>query len=109
MEGTAGLSDEEAERLLKFMKFPNIEDVDGYARLLESAGCEVMMAEDTGRFARHVDLYLDMLQMQLTHDALRIIHFDAALMEGLEGEMKFMQALAHAGKIVQGVFVARKK
>ena len=68
-----------------------------------------MAAEDTGRFAPHVDLYLDMLNMQLTYDALRIIGFDAALMESLGAEMNFMRDLAHAGKIAQGRFVARKK
>ena len=50
-----------------------------------------------------------MLNMQLTYDALRIIGFDTALMESLAGEMNFMRELAHAGKIAQGLFVARKK
>ena len=50
-----------------------------------------------------------MLNMQLTYDALRIIGFDMPLMESLGGEMNFMRELAHAGKIAQGRFVARKK
>jgi len=108
IEGPAGLTDEEAERLLTFMKFPNIQDLDGYSSLLADAGCEVITAEDTGRFAPYVDLYLDMLNMQLTYDALRIIGFDTQLMGSLAGEMTFMQELAHAGKIAQGLFVARK-
>ena len=108
IEGPAGLSDDEAERLLKFMKFPNIQDIDGYGTLFSNAGCEVLVAEDTGRFAPYVDLYLNMLNMQLTYDALKIIGFDLALMESLGGEMVFMQELAHAGKIAQGLFVARK-
>jgi hypothetical protein len=29
-------------------------------------------------------------------------------METMAGEMLFMQQLAHAGKIVQGIFIARK-
>ncbi|HPD17496.1 MAG TPA: methyltransferase domain-containing protein [Planctomycetota bacterium] len=106
--GPAGLTDAEAQRYLKFMKFPNVEDIGGYCELLRRNGCEVVLAEDTGRFAPHVDLYLDMLNMQLTYDALKIIGFDAALMQTLAGEMAFMQALAHAGKIAQGLFVARK-
>ena len=108
IEGPAGLTDEEAERLLTFMKFPNIQDLDGYSGLLADAGCEVVTAEDTGRFAPYVDLYLAMLNMQLTYDALRIIGFDTELMGSLAGEMLFMQELAHAGKIAQGLFVARK-
>ena len=58
-----------------------------------------MAAEDTGRFAAHVDLYLNMLNMQLTYDALRIIGFDMPLMESLGREMNFLRDLAHAGKI----------
>lgn len=60
-------------------------------------------------FGPHVDIYLDMLNKQLTYDALRIIGFDMAMMQGLGGEMLFMQQLAHAGKIAQGIFIARKK
>jgi len=39
---------------------------------------------------------------------LKIIGFDSELMGQLAGEMKFMQGLAHAGKIAQGLFVAHK-
>ncbi|MHC4916063.1 MAG: methyltransferase domain-containing protein [Planctomycetota bacterium] len=109
IEGPAGLSDAEAERFLKFMKFPNVQDLAGYRALLEDNGCEVKVAEDTGRFGPYVDLYLDMLNKQLTYDALKIIGFDAPLMEAMGGEMVFMQGLAHAGKIAQGIFVAKKK
>jgi hypothetical protein len=77
-----------------------------YRGLLERHGCHVRRAEDTGRFAPCVDLYLNMLNMQLTYDALRIIHFDAALMASLAAEMQFMQTLAHEGRIAQGLFVA---
>jgi uncharacterized protein YqgC (DUF456 family) len=56
-----------------------------------------------------VDLYLDMLNKQLTYDALRIIGFDMPLMQALGGEMVFMRELAHAGKIAQGIFIARRK
>ena len=109
VEGPAGLSDAEAERLLRFMKFPNIQDIDGYSGLLSSNDCEVTIAADTGRFPSYIDLYLNMLNMQLTYDALRIIGFDTALMESMGGEMSFMRDLAHAGKIAQAIFVARKK
>jgi SAM-dependent methyltransferase len=108
IEGPRRLTEPEAERLLRFMKFPSIQDLTGYVELLSDHGCTVLLAEDTGRFAPHIDLYLNMLNMQLTYDALRIIGFDTALMESLNGEMVFMQQLAHAGKIAQGAFVARR-
>jgi len=109
VEGHASLTDDEASRFLTFMKFPNVQDLDGYRALLDENGCEVVVVEDTGRFAPYVDLYLNMLNMQLTYDALRIIGFDTALMEAMGAEMAFMQQLAHAGKIAQGLIVARKR
>ena len=109
IEGKAGLSDAEAERFLTFMKFPNVQNLEGYSDLLEANDCEVITAEVTGRFGPYVDLYLNMLNMQLTYDALKIIGFDMELMQSMGAEMAFMQELAHAGKIAQGLFVARKK
>jgi SAM-dependent methyltransferase len=109
IEGPTAMVDGEAERFLRFMKFSNVQSLTGYKKLLADAGCEVLIAEDTGRFAPCVDLYLQMLNMQLTYDALRILDFNTAVMEGLGGEMQFMQKLAHDGKVVQGLFVAKKK
>jgi SAM-dependent methyltransferase len=108
IEGPAGLSDAEAERFLGFMKFANVQDLDSYARLLKENGCTVLSAEDTERFAPYVDLYLNMIDMQLTYDALRIIGFDMGLMGTLAGDFAFLQELAHAGKVAQGRFIARR-
>ncbi len=107
MEG-AGLSDAFAQRFLTFMKFPTILTLEEYARLLRDRGCEIVAAVDTGRFPSHVDLYLQMLNMQLTYDALKIIGFDQNLMQAMADEMTFMQHLAHDKKIIQGLIVARK-
>ena len=109
IKGDAGLTDAEAERFLAFMKFPNVQNLEGYRNLLTANGCEVITAENTGRFGPYVDLYLNMLNMQLTYDALKIIGFNSELMQSMAAEMVFMQELAHAGKIAQGLFVARKK
>lgn len=109
IEGKAGLTDTEAQRFLTFMKFPNVQNLEGYSDLLATNDCEVITAEDTGRFGPYVDLYLNMLNMQLTYDALKIIGFDSNLMQSMAAEMTFMQKLAHAGKIAQGLFVTRKK
>lgn len=109
IEGKAGMSDAEAERFMTFMKFPNVQNLEGYSQLLENNNCEILYAEDTGRFPNYVDLYLNMLNMQLTYDALKIIGFDMELMQAMGKEMVFMQELAHAGKIAQGLFIARKK
>jgi ubiquinone/menaquinone biosynthesis C-methylase UbiE len=109
VEGAAGLDDAEAERFLRFMKFPTLHTIEDYRKLLEGGGCEVVEAEDTKRFGPYVDLYLQMADMQLTYDALKILGFDAGAMEAVAGEMVFMQGLAHAGKIAQGRFIARRR
>ena len=106
--GPEPMTDDDGERYLRFMKFPNVVAIDDYRTLLEEFGCRVEAAEDTGRFPSHVDLYLDMLNKQLTYDALKLIGFDMELMQSLGGEMVFIQQLAHARKICQGRFVASK-
>ncbi len=109
VEGPSPMIDGEADRFLKFMKFPNVLSLDDYVALLTDNDCDVVTAEDTKQFTPHVDLYLNMLNMQLTYDALQIIGFDMGLMTSLGGEMNFMRDLAHAGKIAQGRFIAKKK
>ena len=109
VEGPAGLSEPEAELFLQGMKFANVQDIEGYRNLLEKNGCEVIEAEDTGRFAPSVDLYLNMVEMQLTYDALRILDFDAERLDTIATGFRFFRDLAHDGKIAQGRFIARKR
>jgi SAM-dependent methyltransferase len=108
MEGPAGLTDAEAARYLAFMKFPNVLTLAEYQSRLQACGCSVTVARDTGRFALFMPLYLDMIEKQLTFDALKIIGFDLALAQSLVGEMRFIQSLAQSGKIIQGLIVAEK-
>lgn len=108
MEGPAGLTNAEAARFLGFMKFPSLLTLGEYQMLLAKNRCAARIAHDTGRFAATMPLYLDMIEKQLTYDALKIIGFDTALAATLIGEMKFIQALAQAGKISQGLVVAVK-
>lgn len=106
--GPAALPDDEALRLLRFMKFPNILSIEEYCDMFRGRGCRIEAAENTGRFASHADLYINMLDMQLTYDALRIIGFDQPSFGALAGEMDFMRRLAHEEKISQGLLVVRK-
>lgn len=107
--GSSTMSAAEKARLLRFMRFPNVQSIAGYRALLESASCTVRTAEDSGRFARAVDLYLAMVDQQLTYDALRILDFDSAALDAVATEMKFLGELAQAGKLAQGIFVAHKR
>ncbi len=109
VEGRAGLDSAEAERFMSFMRFGSIQDVEGYRRLLGQSGCDVLEAEDTGRFPAYMDLYINMLEMQLKYDALRILGFEPRLLESVLGELSFLAQLAHADKIAQGRFIARRQ
>ncbi len=108
VEGPAGLSDSEAQGFLGLMTFANVEDIAGYAKLLSANGCKVSVAEDTGRFASHAELYLNMIEMQLMYDALRPLGFRTDLLETFLGGFRFLAELARAGKIAQARFIARR-
>ena len=109
IEGSRPLTGAEAERFLGFMRFPCIQDLDGYRELLTGCGCEVEHAADTGRFTPHAGMFLGMLETQLSYDALKVLDFDMDELERWKDELRFMHDLARQGKIVQGMFVARKK
>ena len=108
VEGSTGLGDDEASPFLAMMRFANIEDIGGYKRLLQQNGCEVLTAEDTGRFAAYMDLFVNMIEMQLTYDVLRIFDFSADLLNKAIDGSRFLAGLARAGKIGQARFVTRR-
>lgn len=109
MEGPAGLTDAEANRYLGFMKFPNVLTLQEYQSLLETHRCPVRVAQNTGRFAVAMPLYLDMIEKQLSYDALKIIGFDSVMAQSLIAEMRYILSLAQEGKIIQGMIVADKR
>lgn len=102
------MTDAELERFLGFMRCPKVGSLERYSQWLRDAGFEIEEAEDTGRAAPCVDLYLAMVDQQLAYDALRILSFDRVALDVIAAEMQFMQGLDHAGKVIQGRFVARK-
>lgn len=109
VEGAAGLTDAEAQRFLGTMSFANVEDINGYAGLLSRNGCEVLVAEDAGRFPAYIDLYVNMIDMQLTYDVLRTVAFREDLLQALIDSFRFLGELARAGKIAQARFIARRR
>jgi SAM-dependent methyltransferase len=108
VEGPAELGALEAERLLRFMRFPSILNIDDYRNLLGETGLRIEASEDTGRFAPYFDLYRDMITMQLTYDALKAVDFDSERMNYLEAERDFVRQLGREAKLIQAMFVARK-
>ncbi len=108
LEGPGTMNDEQAHRFMSFMKFPTLQTIEGYKKLLESNGLKVHYACDTNRYEDCINLYIDMLNKQLTYDALKIIGFDTELMGAMANEMVFIQQLAREKRIIQGLFVAEK-
>lgn len=109
VEGPVELNDAEAQRLLGMMSFANVEDIGGYAHLLSDNRCEVLVAEDTGRFAPHMELYLKMIEMQLTYDVVATLAFRLDLLQTLVDGFRFLHEMARAQKIVQARFIARRE
>ena len=56
--------------------------------LAARAGIGSGMHGDTGRFAAYVDLYINMADMQLTYDAMKIIGFNMDVMQAIAGEFR---------------------
>ena len=109
IEGPSGLSEDEAKRINLFMKFPYMESLDGYKKLIGNAGLTLVSAEDiTAEFAGYIDFYIKMLTDQLTFDALSIIGNDMEMFKAMGGEMMNMAEQAHAGKFGRGRFIAKK-
>ena len=108
VEGPEPLTADESERFMRFMKFPSLASLDDYINLMKKEGLDVKHAENTGRYAPCIELYIRMLTEQLTFDALHIIGYDQALMQTLGAEMQFIKQLADANKIIQGLYVAQK-
>lgn len=109
VEGPKGLTDADAERINRFMKFPYLESRKGYEALLGKYGFEVKVSDDlTSEFADYIQFYIDMLTKQLTFDALRIINWDMNLMQAMGGEMGFMLEKARAGNFGRTRLVAIK-
>jgi SAM-dependent methyltransferase len=108
VEGPVRLSDAEAERFLHMMSFANVQDLSGYTQLLAHNRCEVLAAGDTGRFPAYFDLFLNMIEMQLTYDVLATVGHQAALLPTILDGFRFLGEMSRAGKIMQGRFIARR-
>jgi SAM-dependent methyltransferase len=109
VEGPVELSDAEAQQCLRLMSFANIEDIAGYIRLISRSGCEVLMAEDTGRLPGWFDLALKMIETQFTYDVLATVGFQTELLRIVSDNFRVLGDLSRQGKIIQARFVARRR
>jgi SAM-dependent methyltransferase len=108
VEGPVPLEGAEAERFLRMMRFATLADIADYRRLLSACRCEATAYEDTGRMPAHFDLYVEMIDKQLGYDALATVDYRPELLSVLTDNLRFIGALAHAGKLIQARFIAHR-
>ena len=108
VEGPTEMSADEAQRALGLMNFANVQDIPGYVQLLDANGCEVRIAEDTGRLPHFFDLSLQMTEKQFTYDILATVHFREDILEIIKENFRFFGDLGRAGKMIQARFIAQR-
>jgi len=116
LEGEKGLSDDESERICKFMHFPYMESIKTYVNYIEKHGFKLIAVEDLNRdYADFMKMYIKMLTNQLTYDALQIIKKNEnlqSLEEAMEvfkflvREMQNMSEQATDHRLTRGHFIA---
>jgi SAM-dependent methyltransferase len=108
VEGPTEMSSAESERALGLMNFANVQDIPGYVRLLTDSGCEVVLAEDTGRLSSFFDLALQMTEMQFTYDALATVQFRTDVLKIITDNFRFLGDLSREAKMIQARIIARR-
>lgn len=106
--GKKAMTSDEYQDVTNFMKFPDIQSLEGYCGLLEKCNFRIIYTDYTGRFARYMRLYKNMLDMQFGFDAFRILSVDEEQMKAISGRLDFLHDLAEQKKISQGIFIAKK-
>jgi SAM-dependent methyltransferase len=101
------MSDQQWTALNSFMVFPYLETLDGYARLAEAAGLQVVEREDLGPdFARHVQTYFDALTGN--HRAAVVAAYGQEMYEAVEQGLSMWRDASAAGQVGRGRIIARK-
>ena len=109
VEGAAGLSDEEADHVMTMMMFPTLSTIEAYRELFTAEGCDVVVAEDTGRFGPSFELYTELLRRQLTFDAFELFGSSKEFVDIVVEQLAGLARLGHEQKLGQVRFVARRR
>ena len=108
IEGPGGLSDAEADHVMQVMTFPTLFTAGAYVELFEREGCEVVLAEDTGRFGPAFELYAEVVRRQLAFDAFELLGFNLEIVEIVADQLSGLAQLGNELKLGQLRVVARK-
>ncbi len=96
----------EADFLMTFMVFPDLQTMDGYTNLIRAVGLKLKEKEDlSADFAKKMDQYLVALKEQKEHI---IASFGYDLYIGAEKGIIAWNKAAHEKKVGRGLWIAKK-
>ena len=99
-------SEAEADYLMEFMVFPDLQTLEGYAKLIEVTGLKLEEKEDLGDdFAKNMDIYIGILQ-GAKQDI--ITGFGNELYAEAEKGVLAWQKAAHEKWVSRGLWIAKK-
>jgi ubiquinone/menaquinone biosynthesis C-methylase UbiE len=105
---TSTMGNGEWEALNKFMVFPYMETLNGYEKLLEETGFEVIEKEDLSEdFAKHCHFYQEKLRNELKPSIIK--QYGSDLFEAADSGLGMWVAAADQGKVGRGRWIAKKK
>ncbi|MFX1274739.1 MAG: class I SAM-dependent methyltransferase [Promethearchaeota archaeon] len=97
----------EADFLMEFMVFPDLQTLNGYVELIKGVGMNLQEKEDLGEdFANHIDKYVEILQ-RAKNDI--IDGFGEELYNEAEKGVKAWQKAAHKKWVSRGLWIAKKE
>jgi len=104
--GSVSVSEEDSDFLMEFMVFPDLQTLNGYAEIIESVGYKVVEKQDLQEdFAKHMDIYVDILQKAKPDIETG---FSAELYANAEEGVIAWQKAAHEKKVGRGLWLAKK-
>jgi len=104
--GSVSVSEEDSDFLMEFMVFPDLQTLNGYAEIIESVGYKVVEKQDLQQdFAKHMDIYVDILQKAKPDIETG---FSAELYANAEEGVIAWQKAANKKKVGRGLWVAKK-
>jgi ubiquinone/menaquinone biosynthesis C-methylase UbiE len=102
------MSEAEWLSLNEFMVFPYMETLEGYQKLLEETGFEVVESEDlSSDFAKYCHIYHEMLRSDLRDGIIKT--YGAELFKAADSGLKLWVLAADEKKVGRGRWIAKKK
>jgi ubiquinone/menaquinone biosynthesis C-methylase UbiE len=101
------MTDDRWTELNSFMAFPYIETLDGYEKLLNENGFQVLEKEDISEdFAKHCHIYQCMLRYELKDMIIK--EYNEDLFNAADEGLNLWVTAADAGEVGRGRWIAKK-